>query len=34
MMLSQNIDCPEVVGKTVKSLKLYTADNSDAEILI
>jgi len=34
MMPSQNVDCPEVVGKTVKSLKLYSTDKSDAEIMI
>jgi hypothetical protein len=34
MMPSQNVECPEVVGKTVKSLKLYSTDKSDAEIMI
>ena len=34
MMPSQNVDCPEVVGKTVKSLKLYSTDKGDAEIMI
>jgi hypothetical protein len=37
MMPSQSVDCPEVVGKTVKSLTLHTrsADESgDAEVLI
>ena len=34
MMLSQNVECPEVVGKTVKSLRLYSTDKSDAEIMI
>jgi hypothetical protein len=34
MMPSQNVECSEVVGKTVKSLKLYSTDKSDAEIMI
>jgi hypothetical protein len=33
-MSSQNIDCPEVVGKTVKSLKLYSTGSNGTEILI
>ena len=33
-MSSDYIECPEVVGKTVKSLKLYTAETGDTEILI
>lgn len=28
------LECPEVVGKTVKSLKLYAADAAATEILI
>jgi hypothetical protein len=31
MMPSQSVDCPEVVGKTVKSLRLYS---NEAEIMI
>jgi hypothetical protein len=31
---SQIIDCPEVVGKTVGSLKLYPTDTGDTEIVI
>jgi hypothetical protein len=31
---SDYIECPEVVGKTVKSLKLYTAESGETEILI
>jgi hypothetical protein len=34
MMPSQSVDCPEVVGKTVQSLKLYSTDKGDAEIVI
>ena len=34
MMPTQNVECPEVVGKTVKSLKLCSTDKNDAEILI
>jgi hypothetical protein len=34
MMHSQDVECPEVVGKTVKSLRLYSTDKSDAEIMI
>ena len=34
MVPYQNVECPEVVGKTVKSLKLYTTDKNDAEIMI
>ena len=34
MMPSQNVECPEVVGKTVKSLKLYSTNKSGAEIVI
>jgi hypothetical protein len=31
---SQIIDCPEVIGKTVGSLKLYPTDTGDTEIVI
>jgi hypothetical protein len=33
-MSSQIIDCPELVGKTVSSLKLYPTDNESAEMVI
>jgi hypothetical protein len=33
-MSTQNLDCPEVIGKTVKSLKLYSTANSLEEILL
>jgi hypothetical protein len=31
---SDYMECPEVVGKTVKSLRLYSADTGATEILI
>jgi hypothetical protein len=33
-MPSQIVDCPDVVGKTVKSFKLYPADSGGAEIVV
>jgi hypothetical protein len=34
MMPIHSVDCPEVIGKTIKSLKLYSSDTNEAEILI
>ena len=34
MMPSQIVDCPEVVGKTVKSLKLHSSAAGDVEVMI
>jgi len=34
MMPFQSVDCQEVVGKTVKSLKLYSGETTEAEIII
>ncbi len=33
-MSAQHLDCPEVIGKTVKSLQLYPGSNSFEEMLL
>jgi len=33
-MSTETVNCTDVIGKTVKSLKLYSTDTSAAEILI
>ena len=34
MMPSEIVDCPEVVGKTVKTLKLHSSAMGDVEVMI